>query len=85
MPGRVRRRATLTRQDQLTADLATAVKYLHICDEFLRTRTNDPAVQRDLTAFLTANGWPSPTGYNTFIDLLSFTTAALHRNLDNQQ
>jgi hypothetical protein len=85
MPARVRRRATLTRQDQLTADLATAMEYLHLCDEFLRTRTNDPAVQRDLTTFLTANGWPPPGGYYTFIDMLSFTTTALHRRLNNQQ
>ena len=85
MPGRARRRATLTRQDQLTHDLSTAVQYLHLCDEFLRTRTNDPAVRRDLTAFLAANGWPPPTGYSTFIDLLSFTTAALHRHLNDQR
>jgi len=85
MPSRVRRRATLTRQDQLTHDLSTAVEYLHLCDEFLRARTNDPAVRRDLTSFLAANGWPPPAGCNTFIDLLSFTTAALHRHLNDQR
>jgi hypothetical protein len=84
MPTRDRRRASLTRQDQLTRELTTAVEYLQLCDEFFRTRTNDPAVQRDLTTFLTANGWPPPTGYCTFIDLLSFTAAALRRQLTDQ-
>ena len=56
MPTPARRRASLTRQDQLTHELSTAVEYLQLCDEFLRTRTNDPAVQRDLTTFLAGNG-----------------------------
>jgi len=84
MSAPARRRASLTRQDQLTRELSSAVEYLQLCDEFLRTQTNDPAVQRDLTTFLAGNGWPPPTGYCTFIDLLSFTTAALRRQLDAQ-
>ena len=84
MPTPNRRRASLTRQDQLTRQLSAAVEFLQLCDEFLRTRTNDPAVQRDLTTFLAANGWPPPAGYCTFIDLLSFTTAALQRQLADQ-
>jgi len=84
MSAPARRQASLTRQDQLTRELSSAVEYLQLCDEFLRTQTNDPTVQRDLTTFLAGNGWPPPTGYSTFIDLLSFTTAALRRQLDAQ-
>jgi hypothetical protein len=84
MPTPARRRATLARQDELTRQLDTALGFLQLCDEFLRTRTNDPAVQRDLTTFLAAHGWPAPGGYCTFIDLLSFTTAALQRQLADQ-
>jgi hypothetical protein len=49
------------------------------------TAANDHTVQRDLTTFLAANGWPRyPAGYGAFIDLLSFTTVALRRHLNRQ-
>jgi hypothetical protein len=77
MPVRSSRRA---RQDQLAHDLAAAAEYLDLCDGFLRSATNAPAVRSDLTEYLAANGWPQPTGYATFIDLLSFTAAKLQRH-----
>lgn len=84
MPTRVRRRASLTRQDQLAHDLKTATEYLQLCDGFFRAQTNAPAIKHDLTEYLAAHGWPRPTGYATFIDLLSFTAAALQRRLTDQ-
>jgi hypothetical protein len=85
MPARVSRRASLARQEQLAHDLTTAAEYLRLCDGFFRTRTNAPAVKHDLTEYLAAHGWPRPTGYATFIDLLSFTTAALQRRLTDEK
>jgi hypothetical protein len=77
MPARSSRRV---RQDQLAHDLAAAAEYLQLCDGFLRSTTNAPAVRSDLTEYLATHGWPRPAGYATFIDLLSFTAATLQRH-----